>query len=110
MLVAVDAGETAAPEIDHVVYDVPDGEANALRSLLDQRGDGRSSSSAGPSRGQEARQAPGRAGLSVGSSRKFAMSITGNCAPPRETARTCSSTGATRLGLVPGPPGRRRSR
>lgn len=41
LLVAVDVKPEDVPAIDHVAYDVPDGEkVNVLRSLLDQRGDG----------------------------------------------------------------------
>jgi CxxC-x17-CxxC domain-containing protein len=41
MLVAVDTKPEDVPAIDHVAYDVPDGEKiNVLRQLLDHRGDG----------------------------------------------------------------------
>jgi ATP-dependent RNA helicase DeaD len=41
LLVEVDTNPEDVPAIDHVAYDVPDGEKiNVLRHLLDQRGDG----------------------------------------------------------------------
>ena len=64
--VAVDAGETSAPEIEHVVYDVdPAAKLGALMTLLDRRGDQPGHRlRAHQARRQEAGPAAGRAGLS----------------------------------------------
>jgi len=41
LLIAVDTKPEDVPAIEHIAYDVPDGEkVNALRSLLDERGEG----------------------------------------------------------------------